>query len=50
MTRKQIEKRRSLVIAELSAMSRNGWENVTSADWKPYEIELLMLNRALGLE
>lgn len=44
LTKKE-RNRRSLIIAELSRLSRNGWANARPDDYMPLERELSALSR-----
>jgi hypothetical protein len=37
-------KRRSVIIAQLVELSRNGWANARVSDWKPLEDELARID------
>jgi hypothetical protein len=44
MLTKKEKSRRTVIIRELSRLSRNGWANATSDDYAPLEAELNALN------
>ena len=47
MTRKQMQKRRSIIVHQLCEMSREGWKNAKMSDYQPLEAELRTLEPAL---